>query len=49
MPPLVTDPHSPPSACVDRPVHDIDGWPRPWTVKPDDSLRLVPKGRARIR
>ena len=45
---LVTDPHSPPFARVDMPVHNIDGWYKAWNVKPGDKLYLAPKDRAQI-
>ncbi len=45
---LVTDPHSPPSARVDMPVHNIDGWYKAWNVEPGDSLYLAPKDRVQI-
>ncbi len=45
---LVTDPHSPPFARVDMPVHNIDGWYKAWNVEPGDSLYLAPKDRVQI-
>ncbi len=45
---LVTDPHSPPSARVDMPVHNIDGWYKAWNVEPGDALYLSPKDRVQI-
>ncbi|MGI4956351.1 MAG: M13 family metallopeptidase [Janthinobacterium lividum] len=45
---LVTDPHSPPSARVNMPMHNIDGWYKAWNVKPGDTLYLAPKDRAQI-
>ncbi len=45
---LVTDPHSPPMARVDMPMHNIDGWYKAWDVKPGDTLYLAPKDRAQI-
>ncbi len=45
---LVTDPHSPPFARVDMPVHNIDGWYRAWNVEPGDRLYLAPKDRVQI-
>ena len=45
---LVTDPHSPPRARVDMPMHDMDAWYRAWNVKPGDALYLAPKDRVQI-
>ena len=45
---LVTDPHSPPMARVDMPMHNIDGWYKAWNIKPGDKLYLAPKDRAQI-
>ena len=45
---LVTDPHSPPMARVNMPMHNIDGWYKAWNVKPGDTLYLAPKDRAQI-
>ncbi len=45
---LVTDPHSPPMARVNMPMHNIDGWYKAWDVKPGDRLYLAPKDRAEI-
>ena len=45
---LVTDPHSPPMARVNGPMHNIDAWYKAWNVKPGDKLYLAPKDRVRI-
>ncbi|MCQ8278305.1 peptidase M13 [Acetobacteraceae bacterium KSS8] len=45
---LVTDPHSPPMARVNMPMHNIDGWYKAWNVKPGDKLYLAPKDRVQI-
>ncbi len=45
---LVTDPHSPPFARVDMPMHNIDGWYKAWNVNAGDKLYLAPKDRAQI-
>ncbi len=45
---LVTDPHSPPRARVDMPMHNMDAWYRAWAVKPGDALYLAPKDRVQI-
>ncbi len=45
---LVADPHSPPFARVDMPVHNIDGWYKAWSVKAGDKLYLQPKDRVQI-
>ncbi len=45
---LVTDPHSPPMARVNMPMHNIEGWYKAWDVKPGDRLYLAPKDRAQI-
>ncbi len=45
---LVTDPHSPPMARVNGPMHNIDAWYKAWDVKPGDSLYLAPQDRVKI-
>ena len=45
---LVTDPHSPPSARVNGPMHNIDAWYAAWGIKPGDSLYLAPQDRVKI-
>ena len=45
---LVVDPHSPPVARVNMPMHNIEGWYKAWNVKPGDTLYLAPKDRAQI-
>ncbi len=45
---LVTDPHSPPMARVNGPMHNIDAWYKAWNVKPGDSLYLAPQDRVKI-
>ncbi len=45
---LVTDPHAPPRARVDMPMHNMDAWYRAWAVKPGDGLYLAPKDRVQI-
>ncbi|MBR2123652.1 MAG: M13 family metallopeptidase [Acetobacter sp.] len=44
----VTDPHSPPQARVNIPMHNIDTWYKAWHVKPGDSLYLSPDQRVKI-
>ena len=45
---LVTDPHSPPMARVNGPMHNIDAWYKAWNVKAGDKLYLSPKDRVKI-
>ena len=45
---LVADPHSPPMARVNGPMHNIDAWYKAWNVKPGDALYLAPKHRVTI-
>ena len=45
---LVTDPHSPPAARVNGPMHNIDAWYKAWNVKPGDKLYLAPADRVKI-
>ncbi|WP_331000034.1 M13 family metallopeptidase [Acetobacter garciniae] len=44
----VTDPHSPPQARVNIPMHNIDAWYDAWDVKPGDTLYLAPQQRVKI-
>ena len=44
----VTDPHSPPQARVNIPMHNIDSWYKAWDVKPGDTLYLPPDQRVKI-
>ncbi|MFE8873732.1 M13 family metallopeptidase [Acetobacter persici] len=45
---IVTDPHSPPQARVNIPMHNIDVWYKAWDVKPGQALYLTPKQRVKI-
>ncbi len=45
---LVADPHSPPMARVNGPVHNMDAWYAAFGVKPGDALYLAPAQRVRI-
>jgi putative endopeptidase len=45
---ILTDPHSPPQARVNLPMHNIDAWYRAWNVKPGDTLYLTPEQRVKI-
>ncbi|MCP1231082.1 M13 family metallopeptidase [Acetobacter indonesiensis] len=45
---VVTDPHSPPQARVNIPMHNIDAWYKAWDVKAGDKLYLTPKERVKI-
>lgn len=45
---VVTDPHSPPEARVNLPMHNIDAWYDAWTVQPRDKLYLSPQQRVKI-
>ena len=45
---LSVDPHSPPIARVNMPMHEIDAWYTAFDVKPGDALYLPPDKRVRI-
>ncbi|WP_408870994.1 M13 family metallopeptidase [Gluconacetobacter azotocaptans] len=45
---IVTDPHSPPQARVNMPMHNIDAWYRAWNIRPGDMLYLKPEDRVKI-
>ncbi|MFT9142551.1 M13-type metalloendopeptidase [Acetobacter orientalis] len=45
---VVTDPHSPPQARVNLPMHNIDAWYAAWGVKPGQALYLTPQQRVKI-
>ena len=45
---LVTDPHSPPYARVNGPMHNTDAWYKAFDVKPGDKFYLKPEDRVRI-
>ncbi|NLG91807.1 M13 family metallopeptidase [Acetobacter sp. AC2005] len=45
---VVTDPHSPPQARVNMPMHNIDAWYEAWKVQPTDKLYLAPDQRVKI-
>ncbi len=45
---LSVDPHSPPIARVNMPMHEIDAWYKAFHVKPGDALYLAPDQRVRI-
>lgn len=45
---IVVDPHSPPKARVNLPMHNIDGWYGAWDVKPGEKLYLTPDQRVHI-
>ena len=45
---LVTDPHSPPVARVNGPMHNVEGWYSAFDVKPGETLYLAPKDRVKI-
>ncbi|GBQ66082.1 metallopeptidase [Ameyamaea chiangmaiensis NBRC 103196] len=44
----VVDPHSPPRARVNLPMHNIDAWYAAWNVKSGDALYLKPADRVKI-
>ena len=45
---LTIDPHSPPMARVNGPMHNIDAWYQAFDVKPGETLYLAPDQRVRI-
>ncbi|GAC88072.1 metallopeptidase [Gluconobacter thailandicus F149-1 = NBRC 100600] len=45
---VVIDPHSPPKARVNIPMHNIDLWYKAWNVQPGDKLYLTPDQRVKI-
>ena len=45
---VVVDPHSPPEARVNLPMHNIDAWYKAWNVKKGDALYLAPSQRVKI-
>ncbi|WRH87977.1 M13 family metallopeptidase [Nguyenibacter sp. L1] len=45
---IMTDPHSPPQARVNIPMHNIDAWYRAWSVTPGEALYLKPEARVKI-
>ncbi|MFT8777206.1 MAG: M13 family metallopeptidase, partial [Gluconacetobacter liquefaciens] len=45
---VMTDPHSPPQARVNIPMHNVDAWYKAWNVKPGDTLYLKPEERVKI-
>ncbi|MCG4260222.1 M13 family metallopeptidase [Acetobacter senegalensis] len=45
---VVTDPHSPPQARVNIPMHNLDAWYKAWNVKAGEKLYLSPKQRVKI-
>lgn len=45
---VVTDPHSPPEARVNLPMHNIDAWYDAWNVQPGDKLYLPVQQRVKI-
>lgn len=45
---VVIDPHSPPQARVNLPMHNIDLWYKAWNVTPDEKLYLAPDKRVKI-
>ena len=45
---LTIDPHSPPAARVNGPVHNIDAWYTAFDVKPGQTLYLAPADRVKI-
>jgi len=45
---IVVDPHSPPRARVNIPMHNIDAWYKAWDVKAGQSLYLKPADRVKI-
>ena len=45
---LVTDPHSPPVARVNGPMHNVEGWYSAFDVKPGEKLYLAPQDRVKI-
>ena len=45
---LTVDPHSPPIARVNMPMHDLDAWYDAFGVKPGETLYLAPSDRVKI-
>ncbi|RFP02730.1 peptidase M13 [Novacetimonas hansenii] len=45
---VITDPHSPPRARVNVPMHNIDAWYKAWNVQPGQSLYISPESRVKI-
>ena len=45
---LTIDPHSPPQARVNGPMHNIDEWYAAFNVKPGQTLYLKPEDRVKI-
>jgi putative endopeptidase len=45
---LTVDPHSPPIARVNGPMHNIDAWYSAFDVKPGEKLYLTPDQRVKI-
>ena len=45
---VVIDPHSPPKARVNIPMHNVDLWYKAWNVQPGDKLYLTPDQRVKI-
>ncbi|MCW4590259.1 M13 family metallopeptidase [Gluconacetobacter entanii] len=45
---VITDPHSPPRARVNMPMHNIDAWYKAWNVQPGQSLYIKPESRVKI-
>ena len=45
---LVVDPHSPPVARVNGPMHNVEGWYPAFNVQPGETLYLAPKDRVKI-
>ncbi|MFS3136688.1 M13 family metallopeptidase [Gluconacetobacter sacchari] len=45
---VMTDPHSPPRARVNIPMHNIDAWYKAWNVTSGDTLYLKPGDRVKI-
>jgi putative endopeptidase len=45
---LTIDPHSPPVARVNGPIHNIDAWYKAFDVEPGQGLYLAPEDRVKI-
>jgi putative endopeptidase len=45
---LSIDPHSPPKARVNGPMHNLDEWYAAFSVKPGQTLYLKPEDRVKI-
>ncbi|MBB2186547.1 M13 family metallopeptidase [Gluconacetobacter liquefaciens] len=45
---IVVDPHSPPVARVNIPMHNIDAWYAAWAVEAGQKLYLKPQDRVKI-